>query len=88
MTALNLFMIPGYTLAAVAGLLGYFQVDFLNPILGLRLVALELNESQVGLFFCILAFSYIFGSIIATKLPKRIEKKVWIIFGLLASVPS
>ena len=57
MTALNLFMIPGYTLAAVAGLLGYFQVDFLNPILGLRLVALELNESQVGLFFCILSFS-------------------------------
>jgi hypothetical protein len=44
-------------------------------------------EKQVGLFFCILSFSFIVGSLISSKLPKNIEKKVWIILGVFASFP-
>ena len=51
-------------------------------------MSLGLNERQIGLFFCILAFAYIFGSLVVSKLPKKVDKKLWIILGLFASVPS
>lgn len=59
----------------------------MNPILGLRLVNLNLSENQVGLFFCIASFVYVSGSLFVANLPKSVEKKTWIIFGVLMSFP-
>lgn len=74
-------------MAAFAGCLGYFEYDYTNPILGLRLINLGLLEQQVGLFFCITSVVYIFSSLVAVHLPADINKKKLIICGILASFP-
>lgn len=62
--------------------------DFFGPILGLRLIDLGLNENEVGLFFCILPPIYIVSCVVVAYFPKRIDKKVIIITGLLAAFPT
>ena len=58
-TVISLLRDPNYTLAALAGCMGYFQYDYLGPILAPRLAELSLSRTQIGLFFTICAVVYI-----------------------------
>jgi MFS family permease len=84
----SLLTMPRYLMPCLAGFLGYFQFDFFGPILGIRLLDMGLDEEQTGLFFCILSSVYIIGCVFCDYLPKRVEKRVWIIIGLVASFPT
>lgn len=59
----------------ICGMLGYFQFDFVNPILGLRLDELEVGEKAIGLFFCIGPTFYLVGSLFTTKIGSRCIEK-------------
>ena len=76
---------PSYLMPCLSGVLGYFIYDYFGPILGLRLLELDLSETQAGLFFCIGSFAYIVGCIVTPYLPKGVDKKVWIISGVLSN---
>ncbi len=78
---------PNYTMAAMAGCMGYFQYDYLGPILAPRLAELSLNQTQIGLFFTICAIVYIATCFSLPWTASRINKRTVIITGLLASCP-
>ncbi len=48
----------------------------------------NLDQTQIGLFFGIAAFVYIFSSLLVPLLPKSVDKKIWILVGLLGSIPA
>lgn len=72
---------------AITGALGYYQFDYINPIIGVHLVSHGMTDTEVGLFFCIAAFFYMVGTVLIIRLgSKVIEKKTYMITGLLISV--
>jgi predicted MFS family arabinose efflux permease len=47
-------------------------------------MSLGLTEEEVGLFFCIAACFYLIGNLIVLKIGSdRIEKKTWMVCGLI-----
>ena len=74
-----------YTFAALSSALCYFNYSFMEPILAERLVVFDLSSMQIGLFFAIFPIFYIPASVIVQFMPRRIEKRVTIIFAAFLS---
>ncbi len=87
-TTLSMFKDLNYSFCAVAGFMAYLQFDYLGPILAIRLVEFDLSQSEIGVFMSLLSFVYVFSSLIMPHLPSKVDRKVWILIGLLASFPT
>jgi len=73
---MSMFKDPNYTIVSLIGSLSYFQFDYLNPILSLRLFDLGLSQFSIGLFFTISAILYTLSSVLIPFLPKIVDKKI------------
>jgi MFS family permease len=74
---------PIFTMSALAGTTVQFIYSFMEPILAKRLEEMELDQVQIGWFFMILPASYIPSAIALDYLPKRWDKRLVIIIGMV-----
>lgn len=86
-TRTKLLKKSNYLFPLICGMLGYFQFDFINPILSTHLDDMGLSEQNIGLFFCIGPAFYLIGSLFVTRVgAKHIEKQAWIMTGIFFSI--
>lgn len=86
-TRTKLLKKPKYLFPLLCGALGYFQFDFINPILSTHLDDMGLSEQNIGIFFCIGPAFYLIGSLFVTRVgAKYIEKQAWILTGIFFSI--
>lgn len=83
---LSLLSYKQFVLAMMSGSFGYFLGSFVEPILALRLKeAYSFKDSVIALFFVIHFFGYLVASPLVQFIPKKIDKKLIMIFGLLVA---
>lgn len=79
---------PIFTMSALAGTTVQFIYSFMEPILAKRLEEVELDQIQIGWFFMILPAAYIPSAIALDYLPKRWDKRMVIIMGMVCCALS
>ena len=79
---------PVYTMSALAGTTVQFIYSFMEPILAKRLEEVDLDQVQIGWFFMILPAAYIPSAIALDYLPKRWDKRMVIIMGMICCALS
>ena len=72
-----------YFMAMTSSSVSYFAYCMLEPILAERLLEFKMSQANISLFFVIASVFYIFACILASWIPKRVDKRVILI---LASV--
>lgn len=77
----ELLIIPRVLFAATAVMLGFLTYDVLQPTLMLRMEDYGLDQTQMGMIFSSLPFSYMVGTLCASFVPKWIEIRVTLITG-------
>jgi len=70
-------------MSALAGTTVQFIYSFMEPILAKRLEDMRLDQIQIGWFFMILPAAYIPSAVALDYLPKRWDKRVAIIMGMI-----
>ena len=70
---------PLIMITAIAHFISWFEYCYLEPILALRLDKMELNETQIGLFFLIFGVSYTCSTLSLSYFTDRYEIKgiIW-----------
>ena len=74
---------PVYLMSALAGTQVQFIYSYMEPILARRMEEMDLSQVQIGWFFMILPAAYIPSAMIIEKFPKRWDKRVVIISGMV-----
>ena len=77
---LNLFLNPIIFLTSIVGFLAYFEYFYLEPILAVRLLEVDVAEWLIGIFFWIQGVSYTIASLCTSYISEMLGKKrtIWI----------
>jgi len=63
-------------------------ITFLEPVLSDHLHSFDLSTATVGLLFAVPTASYAVAVVILSKLPEEIDRKVWMLTGLLTGAAA
>lgn len=64
-------------------IISYQGISFLLPILPDHLHQFGIDRQKVGFFFIIPTLSYSLNMLVVSRFPKHVDRKVWLVLGML-----